>query len=402
MPTPFGDVFTQLGDKFSEFVSVKDFGAKGGLSDDTDKFQDALNSGESHILIPPGSYNLSQITIPPTVHALIGYGPGATFLNCVDTMANFQPWMYFDAIAGIEFSGFTINQPKASYGLNHALNFGSCTDGLISNLRFNEAGFFAVYMAGCNLMEVRRVTVASYANTAIAAEINSSKIKIKDCAILSPGTGHAIAATGSSHEITDNYVYRSGASCFGIAIGASDSIVSRNRVHTNTIEGINLQDASRVSITDNIVFCETGHLDFGISIYAANAPVEACLVSGNRTYNSGSSGIGIASTNYSNAYCRYNRISDNHVMNPCQNAANIPALGRGGINLYGPQTAANTVANNTIVDQASNMLYGVNEWDDSLGAPSYNHFIHNNVPAASALIAVSHNLAATTKVWDLP
>lgn len=403
MPTPFGDVFTQLGDKFSEFVSVKDFGAKGGSANVTDKFQNALNSGESHILIPPGSYNLSQFTVPPTVHAIIGYGPGATILNCVDTMANYQPWMYFNAIAGIEFSGFTINQPKASYGLNHALNFGSCTDGVVSNLRFNEAGFFAVYMAGCSLMDVNRVTVASHANSAITSEANSQKIRVRDCNILSAGTGHSIAvAGGADHEISGSFVNGAGPGSFGIAIGGSDSLVAKNRVIANHREGINLQDASRVSILDNIVRCDPGHADFGISIYAANAPVESCLVSGNRTYNSGGAGIGVASTNYSNAFCRYNRIADNHVMNPVQAGAAIPLEARAGVLLYGPQTAGNVVQANTTIDQAANMRYGVAEWDDSLGAPSYNSFIHNHAPIGAGLVAQSHRLSGTTRTWDLP
>lgn len=402
MTTPFDDLFTQLGKKLAETVSVNDFGAKGGQADDTAKIQAAMNSGASRIIFPADSYCFSQITIPPTVHAIVGNGPGATFLNCIGTLANYQPWIYFNAIAGIEFAGFSITQAKTPYALNHALNFGSCTDGNIHNLRFNEAGFFAVYMAGCSIMDVSGVTVAGHANSAITSELNGQKITIKDCKILSDGTGHSIAvAGGAGHDISGNFINGAGPGSFGISIGGSDSIVSKNRVIANHREGINLQDASRVSILDNIVNCESWHADFGISIYAANSPVESCVVSGNRTYNSGSAGIGVASTNFSNAFCRYNRISDNLVMNPCQAGAEVPAEARAGITLYGPQTAGNVVQANTTIDQAGNMRYGVAEWDDSLGAPSYNSFIHNHAPIGSGLVEQAHILDSTSRVWNL-
>jgi hypothetical protein len=251
-------------------------------------------------------------------------------------------------------------------------------------------------------MDVSQVTVASHANSAITAEANSQKVSIRDCNILSAGTGHSIAVGGGAdHSIGGNFVNGAGLGSFGIAIGGHDSLVIKNRVIANHREGINLQDASRVSILDNIVRCEAGHADFGISIYAANAPVESCLVSGNRTYNSGGAGIGVASTNYSNAFCRYNRISNNHVMNPVQAGAAIPLNARAGVVLYGPQTAGNEVQGNTTIDQAANMRYSVAEYDDSLGAPSYNNFIHNHAPIGAGLVSQSHILASTSRAWDL-
>lgn len=398
-----GSVARNVQAKLRETVSVKDFGAVGdGVTNDTVAIQAAMDSGAGCIRFPAGSYLFSQVIVPATVHALIGDGVGETVLTCTGAIADYQPWMYFNAITGIEVSGFTVSQNKVTYALNHAMNFGSCTNGHVHDISFSEAGFFGVYLAGCSTFTVERVAVTAYANSAITVESDSRNVKVSNCIILAPGTGHAIAVdTGSSNEVSDCFVYRAGPGCFCIAIGSSDSIVARNRVTTNTLEGINLQDASRVSILDNIVYCEVGHVDFGISIYAANDPVESCIVSGNRVYNSGSSGIGVASTNFAGAFCRYNRVSDNLILNPVQNAASIPALGKGGINLYGPQTTHNTIQGNTIIDQVSNMLYGVNEWDDSLGAPTYNHFIDNDIPLAAGLLEASHRLGVTTKVWDL-
>lgn len=384
-------------------ANVKDYGAVGGGADDTAAVQAALNSGAHTVCFPDEEICFGQVAVPATVHSVLGEGEGATILTCIGAIPNFQPWMYFGAIDGLEVSGFTVNQNKLAYALNHAFNFGSCANGLIERIRFNEAGFFAIYMAGCSLVDVNRVTVADHANSAITSEANGQKISIQNCNILSTGTGHSIAvAGGANHDVSGNFVNGAGPGSFGIAIGGSDSLVAKNRVVANHREGINLQDASRVSILDNIVRCESGHADFGISIYAANAPVEACLVSGNRTYNSGGAGVGVASTNYTNAFCRYNRISDNHVMNPTQAGAAIPFEARAGVLLYGPQTSGNVVQANTTIDQAANMRYGVAEWDDSLGAPSYNSFIHNHTPIGAGLVAQSNKLSGTTRTWDLP
>lgn len=386
-------------------TSVKDscFGAKGdGVTDDTVAIQLALSSGVPEIVFPPGRYLFSRINVPASIHRIIGAGPGATTFVCGGTLPSFSPWIYFDAITGIEVSGVTVEQDKAIYRLNHAFNFGGCTFGNVHDILIKESGFFSAYMAGCSDMSFEKIQVDSHGNSAITSEAGSNRIKIKDCTIKTAGTGHSIATTGGvGHFINGNYINGAGPGSFGIAIGGADSIVSDNRILANHREGINLQDASRVSILNNIVKCDEGHADFAISIYAANAPVEGCLVSGNKTGASGGAGIGIASTNNTNAFCRYNRISDNHAMNPVQAGVAIPFEARAGVLLYGPQTAGNVVQANTTIDQAANMRYGVAEWDDSLGAPSYNSFIHNHAPIGAGLVAQSRRLAATTKVWDL-
>ena len=398
-----GAVTRTLESKLQESVSVLDFGAVGdGITNDTVAVQTALNSGVGCIYFPQGTYLLGQLTVPNSVKQIIGSGVGSSFLTCTGTFVNYTPWIYFDSIIGIEVSGLTINQDITTYRLNHALNFGSCQVANIHDLSFNSAGFFAIYMAGCVNCKVENIVIYTYSNTAIGVEAGSYRIRINGCTLLSAGTGHGIAvATGSDNEISDNYVFRASATNFCIAIGSDNSIVSRNRLVTNKLEGINLQDASRVSIVDNIVYCEAGHQDFAISIYSANLPVQDCLVANNRTFNSGASGIGVASTNFAGAYCRYNLITGNLIANPIQNAASIPSLGKGGINLYGVKTQGNTVQANTIIDEASNMLYGVNEWDDGTGAPQYNRMIDNNVPIAAGLIQQNHILTATSLVWDL-
>jgi hypothetical protein len=366
----------------------------------TTPIQTALNSGASTVVFPPGNYRFSQVTVPTAVHAIEGAGIGQSKLFCIGSISQYQPWIYFGNIAAINVFGFTLTQDKTTYGLNSALNFGSCSSGSVHDLLFIQAGFAAVYMAGCQSFEISNVTANAFNNSAIISEANSNRIRINNCSTMSAGSGHSIAVSGGQgHEVSDNYVNTAGV--FGIAISGSDSIVARNRIWTNTIEGINLQDGSRVNIQDNIVYCQAGHHDFGISIYAANAPAQGCVVSGNRVFTSGSAGIGIASTNFANAYCRYNMITGNLIMSPIQNPSNVPTDARAGITLYGGQNAANTVQANTILDEAANMLYGVAEWNDSTGDPTYNMFIHNAIPTAPALVAQTRTLGSTTRVWNL-
>lgn len=401
--TGTGAVATTVQTKLRESVSVKDFGAVGdGVTNDTVAIQAAMNSGHGHIYFPKGNYLFSQINVPNTVHMISGDGAGATIWTCTGAITAFQAWINLNAITGIEIFGFSVSQNKTTYALNATFNTDVCIQGHFHDIRWTEAGFYAIYMAGCADITIENCVVVAHADGAFRAEAVCVRIKIIGNSVLSAGAGHGIQiATGSNHEISNNYVFRAGTGCFCIAIGAADSLVANNRVTTNTLEGINLQDASRVSILDNIVYCEAGHTDFAISIYAANTFVESCIVSGNRTYNSGSSGIGVASTNFANAFCRYNSISNNLILNPIQSGVAVPALGRGGINLYGPQTVQNTVQNNVILDQASNMLYGVNEWDDSLGPPTNNFFIDNVIPLAAGMLFPSHRLSTSTKIWDV-
>lgn len=398
-----GAVSRTVQNKERDIVSVKDFGAVGdGVTVDTVAIQAAMNSGHGHIYFPKGNYLFSSIIVPNTVHMISGDGATATKWICTGTIANFTPWINFSAVTGLEVFGFSISQNIVTYNLNHCFNVDTCMDVHIHDIRWEASGFYAVYMASCTRVTVENNVVITHGVGAFRAEFSSVQIKIVHNDVLSAGTDHGIQiATGSNHEISGNSVYRAGPGCFCIAIGASDSIVSNNRVTTNTLEGINLQDASRVSILGNIVFCEAGHTDFAISIYAANTFVESCIVSGNRTYNSGSSGIGVASTNFANAFCRYNSISNNLILNPIQSGVAVPALGRGGINLYGPQTVQNTVQSNVILDQASNMLYGVNEWDDSLGPPTNNFFVDNVIPLAAGMLFPSHRLSTSTRIWDV-
>ena len=72
--TGTGAVTRTTASKLTDIVSVKDYGATGnGTTDDTISIQAALNSGAGALLLNPGTYKVSSLTIPSGV-TLVGFG----------------------------------------------------------------------------------------------------------------------------------------------------------------------------------------------------------------------------------------------------------------------------------------------------------------------------------------
>ena len=71
-------------DRFSDFLNVKDFGAIGdGVADDTVAIQTAINGGKSHLIIPAGTYKISDTLILNDVIEHISAN-GATIIRTTD------------------------------------------------------------------------------------------------------------------------------------------------------------------------------------------------------------------------------------------------------------------------------------------------------------------------------
>lgn len=67
--------------KLADFVSVKDFGAKGdGTTDDTLAFQRAADASP-FVFVPPGSYRITQVTFNTAAMRLMGCGRGVSILK---------------------------------------------------------------------------------------------------------------------------------------------------------------------------------------------------------------------------------------------------------------------------------------------------------------------------------
>jgi hypothetical protein len=99
-------------DHNADYVSVKDFGAKGdGATNDTAAFNNAFNAAKD-VYIPPGTYNVSMVTIPGGCRVR-GAGKGVTTLVCPATADHVL------LISGsAHLSGLTVNgNQKANTGI---------------------------------------------------------------------------------------------------------------------------------------------------------------------------------------------------------------------------------------------------------------------------------------------
>lgn len=69
-----------LANRSTDFVSVRDFGARGdGVTDDTAAIQAAIDSGAAKVLIPEGTFLFTSLTWKPSLNQLVGAGTGSTY-----------------------------------------------------------------------------------------------------------------------------------------------------------------------------------------------------------------------------------------------------------------------------------------------------------------------------------
>lgn len=86
-PTGTGATTRTSHDKFSDLVSIKDFGAVGdGLSDDTIAIQNALTAHD-HVLVPKGTFMVSSTIALGSYQSLIGLGQKSVIRANDDTFA---------------------------------------------------------------------------------------------------------------------------------------------------------------------------------------------------------------------------------------------------------------------------------------------------------------------------
>lgn len=127
-----GAVERSVSDKAAEAVSVKDFGAVGdGLSDDTIAFQNALSSHDS-IMIPSGSYLITQTLELGNFKTLLGLGQ-TSVIQCQS--------QGFDALHMVGKGG-VIHNLRIEGGATGVKLYGKaseCTQNLISDVQIIES-----------------------------------------------------------------------------------------------------------------------------------------------------------------------------------------------------------------------------------------------------------------------
>ena len=379
-------------------VSAKQFGAKGdGATDDTTAIQRLLNSGATVIKITQGTYMISNIIVPSGVKKFYGDGNATQFVGA-GSPVNYSPFITFSSLSSFFVGSFSVNVSITNYPTNHALQFSTCSDGVVRDIVVTEGGNIALYAPGGNNISFQDIEIHTFYERAFFAEDSPSKYFLDNIRVLSKGTAHSIQIVGGgNHKITRCHTYLSPNMNFGINMWkCSDSIISMNDCITDSVEGINIQDSEKITIIGNSVTCLTGHHDFGISIYGQTISCQHCFVVGNRVYFPGKSGIGIASS--TTASCRLNHISDNLVISPNQ----LNESQGSGVILYGGSNCSeNTVQQNRLLDEGSTMKYGVSEWNDGNGNPQNNYLINNAVLTGSGILSQNKILTTGSKVWDV-
>jgi hypothetical protein len=261
---PFtGGAPTTVEAKLSEYVSVKDFGAVGdGVANDTVDIQAALNSGAKNILVPAGTYLVTNTLVVPASVNISAYE--ATFNAASVTAEVFR----FTNGGGIR--GGTINGPgNASYvatsmavkasGTNNAPSAPTfISSPTVEDVTIDGFGAYGVFLAYVNQPRVIncRITDIGYAGVG-GVSCNDGIFSGNYVANVSPGTapgdayGIFVDRNNGTSETSDPRSYR----C------VIDRNIISNVVATggNNGQGIDTHAGVDFTISNNIVLnCEVG------------------------------------------------------------------------------------------------------------------------------------------------
>lgn len=372
---------TETKERFKHiWVDVKkDFNAKGdGIAEDTLAIQNAMNAVSSEgggiVYVPKGSYLVNRINVPLNV-SLIGSGKFTTKFIAYGSLVDYSPLFYFLNHSNIEVCNFSIEVNKTTFPLITTMHFENMVDSYVHDIVISEAGAIGVFTFNSKNTIFERIIVKKYANSGIKhTGTASSNITTKQCDVYGVGINHGIQCVdGKLHAINDCYVQE--ATEFGINMHrVIEGVITNNRCYDTTKEGINLEDCTRVMISNNTVtFPSTNShsVDFGISIYGtANSLSAQNLIVGNMVKGSGKSGIALAEN------VQFTNVTGNNILSP-----NILGEPHGaGILLYGAGCKDNIISNNLI----TNGKYGIAEYNDGItGQPDANHFSNNLLKFAS-------------------
>lgn len=369
-----------LFNRIHEQVSVTDFGAKGdGINNDTAAVIAAMAACPD-VTFPEGTFLIDQITIPATVKsisssagAIIKPGPGVTSGAPAD-------WWQAVSLGQAKISGLTFQADAILYPDLACLSLLACSNCVVEENTFHQAGVVGVYLGNCTFTTVRKNKVYTFQRNGVQCDGALSFGNVIEDNDINGAAGagfsfaHGISfQLGQFNKALRNHISDTGT--FGVAsYQTANVIISQNTIFNTIHEGINTEDSNNIEISDNDIswpVSSSQSTDFGISVFGNAVTTQFVQVFGNRVTRAGASGIcltGLVS------FCSTN---DNTVLN-----CNVNSVADPGILLSGSSCNFNRVDNNMVVDTRAPgvlHLYGIAEIDKGNGHPSLNALTSNFV-----------------------
>lgn len=287
-------ILEQLISEYRNAVTLEMFGAKGdGESDDSEALLNACSSG-SKILLFGKTYFIGQqlaienCNMEGTKGSTIKLGGSIGLANC-------------------ELSGITFDENG---------NTIACGDNVvITRCNFHSATIGIQAMPeGMHDCIISKSTFYDNAICDIYTAFETENVIIENCTLESNGSSHNIRIRyGTNCKIVNNSVANSGGG-FGIVLADSSfCIISGNIISDTKLEGINLNNSSNVTVSENKCgWSDDKGSDFGISVYGESASCNFNNIIGNTIGNCAKAAINLERA------CSFNIVSGNIIQNPCR------------------------------------------------------------------------------------
>lgn len=359
-------------------LDVKDFGALGdNATDDTAAFHACIAEcqarGGGTILVPPGQYVVTAITVPDGNSVLLeGVGPSSN-IKCNLTggdILTIIPW--YSGITNIKVSG----NPSRTSGSNINL---SGVSGFAYKC-YIEGDFTGIRMSGvgCKIVECEFFYAAANADRIYATGGDTSQL-IRNCIMYATTGVHAgiYVDNSAALKIYDNDIVSQGISLL-VSPGNGQhvfSLWSRGNFYDSATAGILINPSgtgqvTRVAITDDWA---SSHMQNGIQLIATGTTlIDGVDIDGCETHLNGGNGVGLLGNQVKNVRIRGQTARGNGAglsLDACVNVA-VEGLQFGTYGNLGANTTGIFIANSPTYRITGGDLRGQNVVGFAVGSPT--------------------------------
>lgn len=370
---------------FTDKVDVRWFGAQrndaSAFVTNTVAIAAALNSGFPVHL--SGSKDDTYHTQAIVGGALSRSISGEAKLLAAGVYADFAAVLRIQNADKFVASDISIDMDLAAYTKVLGLHFANCID--VKASRVKAKGFNAIFDSHSEKSEISDCVVTDFLNIGIRSEYTYDAVIFGNYVrgTKRPTSFYGIQAiAGKDVMIFGNNV--ADAYSFGINVNGSDdagyapfesAVIFGNIVRNCGLEGINVSNITRFSITGNVCeWTDGSSRDFGISAWGAPGftpaqTVRQGTIAGNTVFQSGKAGIALCNdvagvTVSGNTVGRSNMLNGSDVFH------------KSGILVYG-LASQNIISGNNITDPLARLNWAVSEENDGTGDPNNNTFVGN-------------------------